>query len=230
MKLFEARHISVGYVRNGETSSLLHDVNLSLEAGGIYDLIGPSGAGKSTLLRVLARMLPYREGELLLGGNPSSAFSPQAWRRQVALVPQRASLVAGTVRDNLVLPWTLKANAGSTPPSDEELTHLLEQAALDVGLDRDTSQLSGGQAARVALLRTFATRPQVLLLDEVDAALDDATSLAVSALTREVIGKQTCCLRIRHRASDGLACGVFALSDGDITYRACIDDKQGGCA
>ena len=98
-------------------------------------------------------------------------------------MPQQPALVGGTVRDNLLLPWTLSVNAGSAPPADGELERLLEAADLhDVELGRNAAQLSGGQAARVALLRAFATRPRVLLLDEVDAALDDESARAVGRL------------------------------------------------
>lgn len=110
-------------------------------------------------------------------------------------------------------------NAGAKPPSDAELVALLEKAELgDVPLDRDAAQLSGGQRARVAVLRAFATSPQVLLLDEVDAALDDESALAVGRLTRELVHGETACLRIRHRQADGLADGTFTLADGRLSY------------
>lgn len=204
---------------------LVRDASFSLEAGTIYDLVGPSGAGKSTLLRACALMLARDAGGLFLDGRPASAFKPVEWRRRVCLVPQQSALVAGSVRDNLVLPWKLKVNAGTRPPADDELEDLLEAAGLaDVGLARDASQLSGGQAARVALLRAFATRPRVLLLDEVDAALDDASALAVGRLTRRLVDGSATCLRIRHRASDGFASGAFSLAGGELSFAPAIGE------
>lgn len=221
MELFRAEHIGVSYSREGVSVRLFGDVSFALEAGCVYDLVGSSGAGKSTLLRACALMMARDAGELYLDGRPLSAFRPQEWRRQVCLVPQQSALVAGTVRDNLVLPWRFKVNAGTLPPDDEALVRLLEEAGLaDVGLSRDVSQLSGGQAARVALLRAFATHPRVLLLDEVDAALDDASAIAVGRLTRSLVDEHTACLRIRHRASDGFASGTFSLVDGAISFRS----------
>ena len=135
----------------------------------------------------------------------------------------------GTVRDNLLLPWTLSVNAGSAPPADGELERLLEAADLhDVELGRNAAQLSGGQAARVALLRAFATRPRVLLLDEVDAALDDESARAVGRLTKSLVDDRMACLRIRHRAADGVACGTFSLRDGALSYASRADaDGEG---
>ena len=92
----------------------------------------------------------------------------------------------------------------------------------DVELGRDVSQLSGGQLARVALLRAFATKPPVLLLDEVDAALDPDSARAIGRLTRLLVGENMTCLRIRHRAADGFAAGTFELKDGALSYRCLL--------
>lgn len=219
MALFEATHLKTAYLRDGEPVSPFDDVSFSLEEGHVYDLTGPSGSGKTTLLRVCARLLPLEGGTLSLDGRSHKEFSPVAWRRQVCIVPQQSSLVPGTIRDNLVLPWTLKVNAGTTPPPDSELSRLLEAVDLgDVELGQEASQLSGGQQARVALLRAFVTKPRVFLLDEVDAALDDDSAHDVGVLTRDMVRQNgSCCLRIRHRPPDGIADATFVLADGVIT-------------
>lgn len=220
MPLFEVQHMGVTYSRKGQPFRPFSDVGFTLEPGCIYNLTGPSGSGKSTLLTACARMLKCDSGSMTLAGVDFSQFDPQQWRRRVCLVPQQSTLFPGTVRDNLLFPWTLKIN-GSTPrPSDAALNALLAQALLtDVSLDHDAAQLSGGQQARVSLLRVFATRPTVLLLDEVEAALDDDSAVAVSQLTRALIDNSMTCLRIRHRAEDGYAFGVYTLADGKMTYR-----------
>lgn len=219
MTLFEAEHIGVEFRRNGRPFTPFSDVSFSLEAGCLYNLTGPSGTGKSTLLNACALMLPRSGGMLALGGVPADQFRPVEWRRRVCLVPQAAAIVPGTVRDNLLFPWTLKVNAGSSKPDDDVLNEMLSLAMLDgVTLDHAAAQLSGGQLARVALLRAFATRPTVLLLDEVEAALDEESAVAVSRLTRAMLAGGAACLRIRHRAEDGYAYGVFTLADGKMTY------------
>ena len=226
MPLFEACDLSVAYAGDGQAAPVrLEGVSFGLEAGRVYDLTGPSGAGKSMLLRACAQMMPVAGGRLLLDGTDSESFTCQEWRRRVCLVPQRASLVPGTIRDNLLVPWSLKVNRGRPVPSDSQLQQLLEAALLDVPLDRDAAKLSGGQAARVALLRVFATRPPVMLLDEVDAALDDESAQAVGALTASLAAEGAACLRIRHRPPDGFAQGVFRLEGGKLAYE---EGSEGG--
>lgn len=220
MALFEVQHIGVQFRRNGEPFAPFSDVSFALEPGCLYNLTGPSGSGKSTLLNACALMVPCTGGALALGGVSVEQFKPTQWRRRVCLVPQAATLVPGTVRDNLLFPWTLKVNAGTPKPDDDVLRTLLSLAMLDdVTLDHAAAQLSGGQQARVALLRAFATRPAVMLLDEVEAALDEESAVAVSRLTRALLDDRTTCLRIRHRAEDGYAYGVFTLADGKMTYQ-----------
>ncbi|MEG0758444.1 MAG: ATP-binding cassette domain-containing protein, partial [Raoultibacter sp.] len=153
MTIFEARHLAVSYPREGASVPLFTDLSFALEEATIYDLVGSSGSGKSTLLRVCALLLERDGGELLLRGESAETMRPTVWRKHVCLVPQKPSLISGTVRDNLVLPWTLKVHAGETSPADAQLANLLAKAGLtDIELNRDISQLSGGQAARVALL------------------------------------------------------------------------------
>lgn len=220
MSVFEVTDLSIAYDATEDADGAtprLDGISLRLDAGRIYDLTGPSGAGKSMLLRACAQLMTIKGGSLTLDGADSSAFSYQEWRRHVCLVPQHASLIRGTIRDNLLLPWTLKVSRGTQVPPDDELRELLQAAQLDVPLDRDAAKLSGGQAARVALLRAFATKPRVLLLDEVDAALDDASAQAVGELTVQIIGRDATCLRIRHRPPDGKASSTFHLEGGHLT-------------
>lgn len=215
--LLEAQDLAASYKRGGEVALLFSEVNFCIEAGKIYDLLGPSGSGKSTLLRVLALMLDKTAGELTLKGKESSAFTPIEWRSHVCLVPQTPSLISGTVRENLLLPWKFKLRKGQTPPSDTALREYLLKAELaDIELERDASQLSGGQLARIALLRAFLLKPSLLLLDEVDAALDDEATRAIGVLTQHMAEQGSACLRIRHRASDGYATTAFVMRDGSL--------------
>ena len=215
--LLEARDLTV--VLKGDTGDVrvLDAISFSVEAGEIVDVVGPSGAGKTTFLRALARLLPGATGALFLDDTPAEKIGPGAWRAVVALLPQKPSIVDGSIADNLLLPWTLKVRAGRTRPSEAALGAALTRVRLDIALDRDASRLSEGQRARVALLRVVLTAPRVLLLDEPDAALDDVSSDAVTQVTREFARAGGAVVRVRHHRSDGLASRRLHLESGRIT-------------
>ena len=148
---------------------LLDPVVLDIFAGETIALHGPSGAGKSLLLRAIADLDP-NEGEAFLNGQPRSAFKAPDWRRAVALVPAESHWWADTVR-----PHTEHWDLG-----------LLQALGFDAAvLDWETRRLSSGERQRLALLRTLALRPEVLLLDEVTANLDDSNTEHVEALIRD---------------------------------------------
>ena len=195
---------------------VLDGVSFGLEAGTVVDVTGPSGSGKTTLLRALARLLPDASGSLLLDGIPAEQIAATAWRADVALLPQKPAIVAGSVRDNLLLPWSLKVLHGHAAPDEAVLRAALDRVELDAALDRDAARLSVGQQARVALVRTLLTAPRVLLLDEPDAALDELSSAAVGGLTREFAEKGGGVVRVRHHRTDNIAHRRLRLAGGTL--------------
>ena len=103
-------------------------------------------------------------------------------------------------------------------PTDGQLREALDRAGLaDISLDRPVHDVSGGQYARVALLRTLLTRPRVLLADEVDAALDDASDAQIEQLIAEAAKDGMAVVRVRHRASDGLENRLLRLENSRLT-------------
>ena len=172
----EARGLTVELRGDGDAVRVLDGVTVTVAPGEIVDVAGASGAGKSTLLRALTRLLPITQGELFLDGRPAGDVPPPEWRAAVALLPQKPAMVAGDVRLNLLLPWTLKVRAQHAAPGEETLRAGLDGLGLDaISLDRDVARLSVGQQARVALLRVMLTEPAVLLLDEPDAEIGRAS-------------------------------------------------------
>ena len=150
---------------------------------GIASIVGPSGAGKSTLLRLLNRLADPDTGEIAYNGRPLSQYDPLRLRREVSLVPQLPALLDGTVAGNLHYAAKL-ADATSSPMGGEnrsnECARWLSLAGLDDSFaDRDVSRLSVGEQQRAMLARALAQHPQVLLLDEPTAALDEAARDAV---------------------------------------------------
>jgi putative ABC transport system ATP-binding protein len=213
--LLEARDLRV--VRAGDDGpvAVLDGIDLTLAHGEVLDVSGPSGAGKTTLLRALALMLPNAEGALLLGGVSADEVGSGVWRTKVALLPQQAVIFGGTVRDNLLAPWRLKVRHGATPPDDAALGSALESVGLaEVALDRDAARLSVGQAARIALLRVGLTRPDVLLLDEPDANLDEVSAAQVTAMTARFVDGGGGVIRVRHHRPDAIAARCVRLVAG----------------
>lgn len=196
---------------------VLDGIDLSVAAGEVVDVVGPSGSGKTTLLRALARLLPNVTGELFLAGTSAQSVPAGQWRSDVALLPQKPSIVPGTIRQNLLLPWTLKVRSEHSEPRDELLLGRLGHIALgDLALDRPAARLSVGQQARVAMLRVLLTEPRVLLLDEADAALDEDSSAAVTVMTRSFAEGGGAVVRVRHREDDGLASRRLRTRDGRL--------------
>jgi putative ABC transport system ATP-binding protein len=213
-----ARSLTVSRRADAGMLLVLDGVELAVAPRSIVDVVGPSGAGKTTLLLALARLLPGAEASLALDGRPAAAIDPREWRVRVAYLPQRSALLPGTVESNLLLPWRLKVRAAVTAPDTTALREALDRVHLtDVALDRDVERLSEGQAARVALLRTVLTSPQVLLLDEPDAALDEASADEVGRLTREFADAGGAVVRVRHHRTDGLADRRLQLAAGKLT-------------
>ncbi len=215
--LLQARDLVVVLPGDSGDIRVLDGVSLELEAGSVTDVVGPSGSGKTTLLRALARLLPDMSGSLVLDGVSAETIPGPEWRAAVALLPQKPAIVEGTVRDNLLRPWSLKVRHGHAAPDDAALRAALDRVVLDAALDRDAARLSVGQQARVALVRTLLTHPRVLLLDEPDAALDELSAAAVSELTREFADKGGAVVRVRHHRSDDIADRRLRLAGGTLS-------------
>lgn len=162
--------VSFAY-KDGPT--ILTDASLSIEPGSYCLVRGSSGAGKSTLLRLLCRLEEPQAGRMLYQGTPYEDMTPADLRRAVAYVQQMPTLLQGSVRDNLLLPFSFKANSGLSMPSDDALETYLGSFLLDCfTLETRADTLSVGQSQRVCLIRSLLLDPEVILMDEPTASLD----------------------------------------------------------
>jgi putative ABC transport system ATP-binding protein len=213
-----ARNLHYTVNADGAPLRVLHGVSLDLRAGDIATVSGPSGAGKSSLLWVLARMHAADSGALFLDGKPAAEFTAPQWRARVALAIQNPKLVDGSVQRNLSLPWTLGVRAGHTAPSRHDMHLGMHSMGLgDVDITRDAADLSGGQAARVALLRTLLTQPDILLLDEPTASLDDESADLVFACIRQFAARGGAVLAVLHQRTPGGPHRALHLENGILT-------------
>lgn len=198
--------------------TVFENLSFAVERGEIVDLVGPSGSGKSSLLTACARLNPHAHGTFALEGKGSGEFTPQQWRRDVAYLPQKPILTGKNVAEAIRLPWTLaiRSKGGKAEqllPDERIRTTLDAMGCEDIDLERAPHDLSGGQAARVALARTLLTDPKVLLADEVDAGLDDDNAAAHGMAI----------IRIRHRPPDGRATRTLTLDKGRLTEHEMTD-------
>jgi tungstate transport system ATP-binding protein len=144
--------------------------HLTIERGVVLAVAGPNGAGKTTLLLVLARLLKPDQGEIQFNGQAWEEISDLNYRRRIGLVMQNSLLLNCSVFENIAL--ILQFRRLPRPEVNKRTEEWLERLGLSHLRKRSASQLSGGEARRVALARAFAIQPDLLLLDEPFSALD----------------------------------------------------------
>jgi len=198
--MLELERVRFGYP---DGTQILHDVSFAVPRGTRTALVGPSGAGKSTLLSLVERFHDVTAGSLRLDGVDVRDLPRPALRARLGYVEQEAPVLAGTLRDNLLL--------AAPHATDEELTAVLAAVALSslperspLGLDAQVGEggvlLSGGERQRLAISRSLLAHPELLLLDEPTASLDARNERALSeALDR--IAHRTTMLVVAHRLS-----------------------------
>ncbi len=198
-------------VRRGGTL-LLDQVTCQIPAGACTAVTGPSGAGKTTLLRLLNRLEEPDAGRVYLDGRALPDLDVLALRRRVALVAQAPVLLASRILD--------EQRAGRPDLDQDQAAGLLDQVSLPAAmLTRSTAGLSGGEAQRMCLARTLATRPQVLLLDEPTSALDPASAHAVEQAAKSFIAAGGSVILVSHDTGQTrrIASQVLALQNGHLT-------------
>lgn len=190
----ETRHLS----RRAGERVLVSDVSVQVSAGEILAVVGPSGAGKSSFLRLLNRLDEPTSGTVLIKSRDFRSIAPRELRRRIGMVMQTAYLFPGTVAANIA--FGPRQSGEILAPARMEL--LLERVGLVGFGDRDVSNLSGGEAQRVALARTLANEPEVLLLDEPTSALDEASARGIERLILDVVSERrmTCIIVTHNRA------------------------------
>ncbi len=170
---------------------LLEAASCVLARGSFTAVTGPSGAGKSTLLRLLCRLEEPQSGVIRFLETPITEISPDQLRQRVVYLQQTPTVVSGTVRTNLLLPFTFAVNKTLLRPDDATLRNRLDEFLLsDINLDQSAHELSVGQKQRLCLIRALLLSPAAMLFDEPTSALDPESAEIVvnTALTLQSQG------------------------------------------
>ena len=206
MSALKINNISYSYhTPKGETCAL-SDINLTIEKGSFVSIVGPSGCGKSTLLSIIAGIIKPESGTILINGNPTATSGSE-----IGYMLQHDHLFEWrTVYGNITLGLEIKHE--KNPKKFQYASDLLTQYGLKDFKKAKPSQLSGGMRQRVALIRTLALEPDILLLDEPFSALDYQTRLTVCDDIASIIKKERkTAVMVTHDLAE-------AISVGDIVY------------
>lgn len=196
----EVDKVSMTYQSPDGELEALRDVSFSVPEGAFVSIVGPSGCGKSTLLSLMAGLEKPTAGQIRVAGNVITGPT-----EVIGLMPQRDQLFEWrTIWKNVLLGPEVRHE--NTPQRQREVAALLEQYALSAFGQKQPSQLSGGMRQRCALIRTLATEPEILLLDEPFSALDYQTRLAVSAdIARIIRQRNKTAVLVTHDIAEAIA-------------------------
>lgn len=182
-------HVSFAYAGSGKKA--LHDINLHIHPGETIGIIGSTGSGKTTLVNLIPRFYDAIEGTVWIDGCDVTEIDVRQLRTAIAVVPQKALLFSGTIRDNLR--W------GSETAGDEELYRAAEAACASEFIAQSPQQyetllgqggvnLSGGQKQRLSIARALVRNSKILILDDCTSALDAQTEADVLKGLRNIAG------------------------------------------
>ncbi|WCF07246.1 lasso peptide biosynthesis B2 protein [Paenibacillus thiaminolyticus] len=191
---------------------ILKEVTLSAEYGKRTAIVGPSGAGKSTILQLIERFYDPISGQIYVDGKDYRSYSREELRKLITYVEQNAPVVAGTLRDNLLL--------GNSNVSDQEcydvlkevnLSYLIERSSekLDMKIGESGTTLSGGERQRLAMARSLLSKAKIVLLDELTSNLDSLNEIGLKKAVDKMRESKTVIV-VAHRLS--------TIVDSDIIY------------
>jgi ABC-type multidrug transport system fused ATPase/permease subunit len=194
----EFQGVSFSYEKN---HPVLHNLTFTVRPGETLAIVGATGAGKSTIINLIERFHAPDEGAILLDGVNLQQLSSEWLRKMIGFVPQDLFIIAGTIRENIVLDLEV---------SDEDLDGILDLSQMSSvvknlpnGLQTRIGEgfdLSRGQQQLMSLARVLARNPKILILDEATANVDSETEMLIDQALENVMSQRTCIL-IAHRLS-----------------------------
>lgn len=212
----EFDHVTLWYANAGDDS--LSDISFAARPGETIGVIGSTGSGKSSLVNLIPRFYDASAGQVLVDGINVKEYPLDDLRNRIGVVPQKAVLFKGTIRDNLR--W------GNPDATDDQLLEavqtaqagevLAQKGGLDFELEQGGKNLSGGQKQRFTIARALVKHPKILILDDSASALDFATDAALRKAIREMPGNPTVFIVSQRTSSLQHADQILVLEDGTV--------------
>ena len=226
----EFRDVTARYA--GSASPSLEHISFHARPGQTIGIIGGTGSGKTTLVNLIPRLYDVSEGAVLLDGKKVQDYDMISLRQRIGVVPQKAVLFKGTIRQNLK--W------GNENATDTELWDALKTAqaqevvqgkdgALDAPVEQGGANFSGGQRQRLTIARALVRKPSVLILDDSASALDYATDANLRMAIRNMENPPTTFIVSQRAASVRYADEILVLDDGLLVGRGTHDDLLESC-
>ena len=227
----EFKDVSACY--RGAAEPSLEHISFRAEAGQTIGIIGGTGSGKTTLVNLIPRLYDAISGEVLVDGKAVAEYDLESLKAGIGIVPQKAVLFKGTIRDNLL--W------GNENATDEELWQALEtaQAAevvrgkegkLDAAVEQGGVNFSGGQRQRLTIARALVRKPAILILDDSASALDYATDAKLRMAIRAMENPPTTFIVSQRAASVRYADEILVLDDGELAGQGSHEELLRSCA
>ncbi len=228
--VLEMDKVSFGY---SEGESAIEQISFTIQPSQTVGLIGGTGCGKSTIVQLLPRLIDPTAGEIRLGGVPLREFSLANLRRQIRIVPQKAVLFSGTVRENLR--W------GNQDADDAALWQALTLAqardfveAMPQGLDtllvQGGKNCSGGQRQRLCIARALVGQPHLLVLDDSTSALDYQTDARLRQSLKKIEGNPAVLIVSQRIASIRHADFILVMDQGRLVGQGTHEELLDTCA
>lgn len=221
-------HVSARYNEGAEDA--LSDISFTLKKGETLGVIGGTGSGKSTLVNLIPHFYDVREGRVFVNGRNVKNASVQSYlREKIGVVPQKAQLFKGTIRENLL--W------GRADATDEELwaaakiaqadEFIRQKGGLDTPVEQGGKNFSGGQKQRLTVARALVRNPDILILDDSSSALDYATDAEMRRGIREL---DTTVVIVSQRASSVReADKILVLDEGEAVGMGTHEELMQSC-
>ena len=213
----EFKNVSFSY--NETAKEVLSNITFKAMPGQTIGIIGGTGSGKSSLVNLIPRFYDVQNGSVEVDGGNVKTLNPVSIRKHIGMVPQKAQLFKGTLRENMR--W------GRKNATDEEIYQALEIAqakefvdskdqGLDLMIEQNGSNLSGGQKQRLTIARALVKNPDILILDDSASALDFATDARLRKAIKQQIQNRTVFLVSQRVSTIRNADQILVLDDGTL--------------